>query len=48
MEGGLSEEVKQRRRYGLDHLRAATAQGMRLAKYACVSMATHCVTGGRC
>jgi hypothetical protein len=34
MEQGFSEELKQRQRYWLDHLRAASAQGLRLAEYA--------------
>jgi hypothetical protein len=37
MEAGFSEELKQRQRYWLDHLRAASAQGMRLAEYARVA-----------
>lgn len=37
MEAGLAEELKQRQRYWLDHLRAASAQGVRLAEYARVA-----------
>ena len=34
MEQGFSEELKERQRYWLDHLRAASAQGLKLAEYA--------------
>lgn len=37
MEAGFSEELKQRQRYWLDHLRAASVQGMKLAEYARVA-----------
>jgi hypothetical protein len=37
MEVGFSEELKQRQRYWLDHLRAASAQGVTLAEYARVA-----------
>jgi hypothetical protein len=32
MEQGISEELKERQRYWLDHLRAASAQGRPLAR----------------
>lgn len=34
MEVGFSEELKERQRYWLEHLRAASAQGVTLAEYA--------------
>ena len=37
MEAGFSEELKQRQRYWLEHLRAASAQGVKLAEYARVA-----------
>ena len=37
MEQGFSEELKQRQRYWLEHLRAASAQGTTLAEYARVA-----------
>lgn len=37
MDQGFSEELKQRQRYWLDHLRAASAQGVALAEYARVA-----------
>jgi len=37
MDAGFSGELKQRQRYWLDHLRAASAQGVRLAEYARVA-----------
>ena len=37
MDQGFSEELKQRQRYWLEHLRAATAQGVTLAEYARVA-----------
>ncbi|HEV2270617.1 MAG TPA: hypothetical protein VGR92_14265 [Steroidobacteraceae bacterium] len=37
MEQGFSEELKERQRYWLEHLRAANAQGLKLAAYARVA-----------
>ncbi len=37
MEQGFSEELKERQRYWLDHLRAAGAQGLKLGEYARVA-----------
>jgi hypothetical protein len=37
MEAGFSEELKQRQRYWLEHLRAASTQGVTLAEYARVT-----------
>lgn len=37
MEQGISEELKERQRYWLEHLRAASAQGLKLAEYARVA-----------
>ena len=37
MEAGFSEELEQRQRYWLDHLRAASAQVVSLAEYARVA-----------
>ncbi|HEV2272054.1 MAG TPA: hypothetical protein VGR92_21590 [Steroidobacteraceae bacterium] len=37
MEQGFSEELKERQRYWLEHLRAASAQGLKLAEYARVA-----------
>jgi hypothetical protein len=37
MDQGFSEELKQRQRYWLEHLRAASAQGVTLAEYARVA-----------
>lgn len=37
MEQGISEELKERQRYWLEHLRAASPQGLKLAEYARVA-----------
>jgi hypothetical protein len=37
MEQGISEELKERQCYWLDHLRATSAQGVKLAEYARVA-----------
>lgn len=37
MEQGFSEELQERQRYWLEHLRAASTQGLKLAEYARVA-----------